>query len=528
LFETIEKRLDRLIGEGHAGVLAGAAIGLEKETLRVSPDGKIAQTPHPAKLGAPLTHPWITTDYSEALTELITPPCTDAREALDFLRDAQVFVYAALGDELLWATSMPCVVAGETSIPIARYGPSNAGMMKTIYRRGLGYRYGRAMQVIAGVHFNYSMAPEFWPAYQQLLGDRQAPVDFRSTHYMGLVRNLQRLGWLVPYLFGASPAVCKSFLGGKPTQLEAFDENSCYGPAATSLRMGDIGYQNNREAEIGFKANYDSLATYIASLEYAISTPCPEYEAIGVFVDGEYRQLNANILQIENEYYSTIRPKQTPVNNERPALALRRRGIDYVELRSLDVNAFDPLGIHQGQLDFLEAFLVFCLLDDSPLISDSERGEIDNNELLAAHRGRQPRLALARDGRAVLLRDWALEVCDGMELVCSALDEANGTTRYMAALRQQREVIRDPEATPSARMLREMRDNREGFFDFAWRMSRAHEEFFKQAALSPAREAFFREAAANSRARQEEIEAGDALSFEDYLRRYYTETAEDD
>ncbi|HEB58384.1 MAG TPA: glutamate--cysteine ligase [Gammaproteobacteria bacterium] len=520
MFETVEKRVGRILRDGHESVLAGSAIGLEKETLRVNAEGKIAQTPHPQQLGSPLTHPWITTDYSEALTEIITPPCDSAANALAFLRDTQVFVYGHLGEELLWATSMPCVVAGETSIPIAQYGSSNAGQMKTIYRRGLGYRYGRTMQVIAGVHFNYSMSPAFWSVYQSMEGDRQTPTEFRSSHYMGLVRNLQRLGWLVPYLFGASPAVCKSFLGGQPTQLDAFNDNTYYGPWATSLRMGDIGYQNNKEAEIGFKANYDSVHTYAASLEYAISTSCPEYEKIGLIVDGEYRQLNTNILQVENEYYSTIRPKHKPDGDERPALALMR-GVDYVELRSLDVNAFAPLGIHESQLDFLEAFLVFCLLDDSPLISVNERHEIDNNELLAAHRGREPDLRLARNGRTITLRDWALEVCDGMEIVCDVLDRANDTDRYQRTLAQQREVIRDTEATPSARMLQEMRDNREGFFHFAWRMSKAHEAFFKQADLSPQRATFFSEAAARSRQRQAELEASDALSFEEYLRRYY-------
>ncbi|MBA1330237.1 glutamate--cysteine ligase, partial [Candidatus Endoriftia persephone str. Guaymas] len=177
----------------------------------------IAQSAHPEALGAPLTHPYITTDYSEALTEFITPPLQQRDAVLEFLRDAQKFVYDRLeGDEILWATSMPCVVEGGCTIPIARYGSSNAGLMKTVYRRGLGHRYGRVMQVIAGVHFNYSLPEAFWPGYQTLEGGKGDLQGFISEAYFGLIRNLQRFGWLVPYLFGASPAICKSFLGGRP------------------------------------------------------------------------------------------------------------------------------------------------------------------------------------------------------------------------------------------------------------------------------------------------------------------------
>lgn len=254
MYQLYEKRLSRLLNRKQGGLIQNGMIGLEKETLRVGADGKIAQTPHPHALGSALTHPYITTDYSEALTELITPPFDSPITALDFLRDTQAYVYRHLGDEVLWSTSMPCVVAGETSIPIARYGSSNAGMMKTVYRRGLGHRYGRTMQVIAGVHFNYSVPENFWPIFQEMEGDKSPLQDFISERYFDLIRNLLRFGWLIPYLFGASPAICKSFLAGKETELEAFNDNTFYEPYATSLRMGDIGYQNNKEKAIGVRA----------------------------------------------------------------------------------------------------------------------------------------------------------------------------------------------------------------------------------------------------------------------------------
>ena len=524
MFPSLPQRLDRLIHEGLGPLLAGGRVGIERETLRVGPDGKIAQTPHPACLGAPLTHPCITTDYSEALAEFITPPLAGVVPALEFLDELHRFVYSCLEGELLWATSMPCVVEGEAGIPIAEYGSSNLGLMKTVYRRGLGYRYGRMMQVIAGVHFNYSLPEAFWPAWQAATGDGRTLRDFVSESYMGLIRNLLRVGWLVPYLFGASPAICKSFLAGQPTALEPFDPGSYYQPWATSLRMGDIGYQNNKEGETGVKAEYDSLEAYVRSLTEAITTPCPEYQRIGVVVDGEWRQLNANRLQIENEYYSTIRPKQVPEDNEKPTLALRRRGIAYVELRSLDVNAFVPLGVCENQLRFLEALLIGCLLADSPPLSGQERREVDANELVAAHRGREPGVKLARRGEAVPLVEWAGQVLDALEPVCGILDDTGGGGAYARALAVQREAVHDPGATPSARMLAEMRDRHESFFEFALRKSREYEDHFRARPLPPERQAFFENLARESHRRQAELEAADTRSFEEFLQDYFAQT----
>ncbi|MDH5570638.1 MAG: glutamate--cysteine ligase, partial [Gammaproteobacteria bacterium] len=474
MYNHAERRLKRLLDSTELNVLEGRQIGVEKESLRVTPDGSISQKAHPISLGSALTHPHITTDYSESLIEFITPPFDHIENVLEFLRDTQTFVYSKLEDEILWATSMPCVVAGDESIPLAQYGYSNAGMMKTAYRRGLGHRYGRVMQVIAGVHFNYSFPDRFWRLYQDIEENKQPLQEFISDSYFAMIRNLQRYGWMVPYLFGASPAVCKSFLGGRESSLHEFDQYTYYEPYATSLRMGDIGYQNNKENEIGVKACYRNLDAYVKTLTQAIETPYAGYEKFGLKVGDEYQQLNTNILQIENEYYSTVRPKQILQGNEKPALALKRRGVRYVELRSLDVNAYEPLGINETQLRFLEAFMVFCLIQDSPQICSMERDEIDSNEIEVAHRGRDPSLRLHRDGNECKLKDWALDVCEVMQGICELLDKSHEGTPYMQALRDQVEKIKEPELTPSATMLREMREQGEGFYHFARRMSQQH------------------------------------------------------
>lgn len=523
LYQLLQQRLEQIAAVEYESALSGSRIGLEKESLRVSPEGGISQAPHPAAWGSPLTHPRITTDFSEALAELVTPPCDSIPEVIQSLDDIQNFVYRHLDQEILWATSMPCVVAGETSIPLAQYGSSNAARMKTTYRRGLALRYGRAMQVIAGVHFNYSYSDEFWNLYQALLkheGDSQA---FRSHHYMGLIRNLLRYGWLVPYLFGASPAVCKSFLNGKRTMLQEFNESTYYEPYATSLRLGDIGYQNNKEDLAGIKANYDSLEDYVESMRSAISTPCPAYGEIGIRDNGDYLQLNANILQIENEYYSSVRPKQLLDGNEKPSTALAQRGIAYVELRSLDVNAFDPHGINSEQLHFLEVFMLFCLLQESPPLSKKEVEAIDENLLLVAHQGRRPGLDLRRAEEKISLQDWAYELMNKMKGVASLLDSANFCENYFSSVKSQIASVFDPDLTPSARMLAEMRADDEGFYHHAKRMSLHHARYYRTHEIACEKLAELEAMSKDSIQRQHAIEQSDKLSFEQYLDDYFAQ-----
>lgn len=523
-YKKLEQRLNRIYQAGD-NLFADSRIGLEKESLRVNQQGTIAKTPHPRALGSALTHPHITTDYSEALLELITPPMSTMAEALDYLKSLHKFVYDNLQDEIIWATSMPCVVEGEAGIPIAQYGDSNLGKMKTVYRHGLGYRYGKVMQVIAGVHYNYSLPESFWQTYQDMEGEDGDLLEFRNRHYFGLIRNLQRFGWLIPYLFGASPAVCRSFLSGHTHhRLEPFNQNTYYEPYATSLRMGDIGYTNAKEGETGVKVNYDNVMSYVDSLSHAINTPCKHYEQLGVKVGGQYRQLNANILQIENEYYSTVRPKQPLQGVEKPSLALKRRGVQYVELRSIDVNAFDPLGINLQQLHFLEAFMIFCLLHDSPPINEQEQQNINWNITAAAHRGRDPELRLRCGDKQVSLQSWADEICQSMAGVCEILDMGRHGRPFSTSLAFVHDVARDPERTPSARMLEEMRKHDEGFFAFALRKSMQHREYFAKLEPKPERQQLFKQMAEDSLREQQEIEASDSVDFDRFLADYFAQS----
>ena len=166
MYRLLEQRLREIDTHRLHPYLRNARTGLEKESLRVNDSGRRSQRDNPTMFGSALTHPWITTDYAEALLELITPPQARAHHALDFLLNIETFVYQQLDNELLWTTSMPCVLAGEADIRIAEYGTSNAGRMKHVYRQGLAWRYGKAMQVIAGIHFNYSIDDAFWQPWQ--------------------------------------------------------------------------------------------------------------------------------------------------------------------------------------------------------------------------------------------------------------------------------------------------------------------------------------------------------------------------
>ena len=522
---ALSKRLQYLLDNNLHHLLQLGLKGIEKESLRINKRGVIAQTPHPKALGSALTHPYITTDYSEALLEFITPPFADIKQTLGYMHQIHQFVYPHLGEEMLLATSMPCGIDGDLSVPIAEYGRSNIGIMKHVYRKGLWHRYGRTMQAIAGIHFNYSVPQALWPMLHRQAGNQGSLQSFISDGYFGLIRNFQRQGWLMLYLFGASPAICKSFFKSRPqlmAEFEEFDAHTLYHPYATSLRMSDIGYKSKNQA--GLKIDYNSLDGYVESLGTAINTPYPDYEKIGIKVDGEYQQLNANILQIENEFYSTMRPKQIAESGEKPTLALKRRGVMYVEMRSLDLNLFNPIGIEESTARFIEAFLLSCLLHDSPPHASEEFHTNNSNQLLVANQGRQPGLMLSKNGQDISLQTWAHEILDAMQPICALLDQGSLDKPYQLALQQQQAMVDNPALTPSAHILACMSQNSQEFGCFASNTSALHKHYFMAQPLDSQVQQQFADMAASSLQKQAEIEAADSLSFDDFLTRYFSQS----
>jgi len=518
LEQGFDKRL-AAISAAATDALQGGRRGVEKEALRVTGDGFLSTLRHPDGLGSALTNRYITTDFSEALLEFVTPAFATTWEALQCLCDIHQFTCANLADEMLWPASMPCLVPEDEGIPLAKYGPSNVGRMKTIYRRGLGFRYGRQMQVIAGVHFNYSLPDNFWPLYQQISRSAAPLDDFRSEQYLHLIRNFRRMGWLILYLFGASPALCRSFAGAENAGLKSLNKDTWYEPYATSLRMSDLGYSNQNQSRINISLN--SLDEYVRDLSNAICTPEPSYEAIGVKVDGKYRQLNANLLQIENEFYSPVRPKRVARSGEQPTAALRREGIEYVEIRSLDISPFDPSGINQNTMRFIEAFLIYCLLEDSPRIGDAALNEISANHSATAKRGRDPELRLLRGGESVRLQDWSTEILNKVAAVAEVIDSGGGS--YVDSVNLMRQLVEDPAATPSARVLSDLEETHSSFFEYVLALAENYSEYFASIApLDDARKAVLEKEAFDSLRRQREIEEADDISLDDYLQQYFS------
>ena len=283
--------------EAHPHALKGIRRGIERETLRVTENGTLATTGHPEKLGAALTHHWITTDFAEALLEFITPVDDNLDHMLTFLRDIHRYVARNLGDERMWPLSMPCFIEAEQDIELAQFGSSNIGRMKTLYREGLKNRYGALMQTISGVHYNFSLPLEFWQA-RAGVKDAESGKEQISAGYFRLIRNYYRFGWVIPYLFGASPAICSSFLKGRETSLpfERTEQGMCYLPYATSLRLSDLGYTNKSQSNLGI--TFNDLQSYVEGLKRAIATPSEEFAKLGVKDGDRYLQLNSNVLQI--------------------------------------------------------------------------------------------------------------------------------------------------------------------------------------------------------------------------------------
>ncbi len=512
LIEMIRQlALESEIGES----FKAAGRGIEKESLRITPAGSISQLRHPKGLGSPLTHPNITTDFSEAQLELITGVHKTARDAIDELDTIHRFVFKNLGSEIIWTSSMPCDIASEREIPIGHYGSSNIALTKNIYRRGLSHRYGRYMQAISGIHYNFSLPEAFWKSYFDFhqIDDTQSA---RDEVYFSLIRNFRRFSWLLIYLFGASPATCKTFKNNTE-ELKSFDQSTLFYPFATSLRMGKVGYQSDAQSELHI--SYNSLEDYDQSMRKALTVEYPPYQDIGIQKDGEYRQLNVAILQIENEFYGTIRPKRNADSRERPLNALNRRGVEYVEVRCLDLNPFVPTGIDEETINFLDIFLYYCALADSPLDNRLESMRIQENQLKVVETGRETSGILNNGESLVTIKEWGGQLLDAMKPIISILDGQNDQS-YLKAWQDQKDKLEDPGLTPSGLILNQMIEANQSFFEFALNQSELTSIQFKNNKLESQQLSHQDHLAYDSVQRQKEIEGLTAEPFEVFLKDF--------
>ncbi|MFV0574546.1 MAG: glutamate--cysteine ligase [Vibrio sp.] len=495
--------------------------GVEREALRYDLNDQLALTPHPQELGSALTNKWITTDFSESLLEFITPVSHDADELLQQLKDVHHFTLSKMGQEKLWPMSMPCFVSDQDEIPLAEYGSSNSGRMKNLYRQGLKHRYGSLMQIISGVHFNFSFPESFWDS---LYGEQteQERADAKSEGYFALIRNYYRYGWIIPYLFGASPALCPSFIKGRDTGLP-FEKigRTLYLPYATALRLSDLGYTNSAQSDLNI--GFNGLDEYLEGLNDAMHKPSAQFAKIGIKVGDEYRQLNTNVLQIENELYAPIRPKRVAKNGEKPSEALKRGGVEYIEVRSLDVNPFSAVGLQKEQILFLDLFVTWCALKNSEPMKagDKDCWRATWNKVILE--GRKPDLSfkLCANQEENTLKHWGHVIFDQLTEIAVEMDKANGGNEYQAVCQTLRGWIDDPELTNSARLLNKIReaggigkvgcDFGEQYRDelLAHQYQIYNQEMMEQEVL-------------NSVQKQAAIEQADILNFDDFLADYFS------
>ena len=519
----LTRRLALLAQDANRAVLAGGLRGIERETLRVEANGHLASTGHPQALGSALTHPQITTDYAETLLEFITPAEHDIEITLQQLDRIHRYAYSKLGNELLWSQSMPSHLPSEEAIQIAWYGQSHMGMLKHVYRRGLALRYGKAMQCIAGIHYNYSLDDNLWRLLAADDNDTASPMSYQSDSYLATIRNFRRYSWLLMYLFGASPALSSDFLRGAAHQLDTLSSDTLYLPFATSLRMSDLGYQN--DAQSGLMPHENSLDDYVSTLTRAVNQPYPAYAQLGARQDGQWQQISTNVLQIENEFYSTIRPKRVIRSGERPIQALCLRGVQYIEVRCMDVDPFEPSGISLQSGRFLDAFLLFCALDDSAPISERESLVHTDNFARTVKEGRRPGLLLQQGETEIELQQWGLQLLARIAPVAALLDAQRGdaagvATPHADALALQAAKLADPDSTPSARVLAQIQAEGGSFAAFGLRQSQAHAAYFRSHPPSAQDMTEFAALAAQSNAQQAALELADTGSFDDFVQAY--------
>ncbi|UJF23731.1 glutamate--cysteine ligase [Suttonella sp. R2A3] len=489
--------------------LHGGTIGIEREMLRVDSEAHLATTPHPPSLGHSFTHPQITIDFAEALLELVTDPHDSAEAAYQELLELHRYTRAHTGNERLWAASMPCILPDDLStVEIGQFGQSNAGRLKRLYRIGLYHRYGMAMQMIAGVHFNYSPPQALWEALG--ITDRKA----RDARYMMMLRNLQRYGWMICYLFGASPAVHNSF---QPAHgiLNRFNEHTLGWANATSLRMSELGYQN----KANFTVSFNDLHDYIRDLVTAVMTPAPNFEYLGLKDDaGNYQQISTHILQIANEYYTAARPKEPLKTGELPANALNERGIGYVELRLLDINPYDPCGVSLEQLRFLEIFMLYALLEDAAEFTHADWNELNSNRLRIACCGVND-IRLFDHGQERCAKAWTRELLEAMTPIARRLDQQRKDDAYEQTLTTLQRELEQGERLPQ-RVQHDLKD--QPFINWAQALTQTHDKVLSEP-CSPAAQTRLDQAAAEAREAflAREAAASEEPSFEAFLAQYF-------
>ncbi|WP_367990276.1 glutamate--cysteine ligase [Vibrio sp. NTOU-M3] len=486
--------------------------GIERELVRTTLHGSLSDQPHPSALGSALTHPYITTDFAEAQLELVTPAMNNRQAMFKMLGSLHHFVAAQIQpSETLWGSSMPPVLPDEDAITIANYGSSNAGKLKMRYRQGLANRYGKHMQLISGIHYNFSLPTSFWEALHIYANSPLMLSDFISERYFHLIRNVLRYGWIIPYLFGASPAVDRSYLVTDEHDLKTLDDETYYLPWATSLRLSNMGYSSTEQSL--FPMSFNSKQEYLTDLCRALTQPSERYTHLSAD-----KQLNTSVLQLENELYGSIRPKI--VSSElRPLMAMCHKGVQYIELRSLDNNPYLPLGISAEQSQFLDLFLTYSALAPSPDITDVERSLIIRRQELVATQGRKPGLKLPTLQGEFPLVDLGEKFLMAMQPIADSFDSAFLTHSYTKSIAREKAKFDNSNLTPSAQVLADMNKEQLSHTKLVQRLSMQHAKVHQQSHIASEEKEKLIKLAEESRLAQEKMESQQDVSFEEFIQK---------
>jgi glutamate--cysteine ligase len=511
-----ENLIDAVLSSAVKDTLSFGKFGIEKESLRII-QSQITQSTHPKKIGSALCNRYITTDFSESQLELITPPLSDKTAGLEFLDHIHHFVSHNINKEILWPFSMPPTIKSEQDLPIADYGISNLGLFKQLYRKGLSHRYGRSMQAISGVHYNYSLPDSIF--HSSFFEDHQ--LDFRairSDSYFRMLRNIYRMNWLVIYLFGASPVLTKDLLAKNTEPIQKLDNQTYYLPYATSLRMSDFGYQNLLRAALNISS--DSLNDYISDLNMATSTISEDFQNIDTQNNTNQLQINANLLQTEDEYYAVARSKSNIISNQRLTSKLKKGGVDFIELRSLDLNPFSRIGIDEETVYFLEVFLIYCFLTTSHLINKDELKTTKDNDSLVAKRGRDPSLLLQKDQASISLQEWGKQIVDEMTPIAELLDGEETVYRNMMCKIASK--IKDPDQTLSGLLLDKIITEKVDFIDLGNSIGETNKQHYLdlEKSANPNWDRLEKEAI-DSMSQQSTLEEEQNESFESFVADYF-------
>ena len=471
---SLGEALSLLADKGNINLENSISRGIEKESLRVSKDNTISSTDHPSSLGSALTNNFITTDFSEALLELITPTHSSIENVLNNLDEICKFVVEKT-PETIWPSSIPCKIETEDSIRLADYGTSNSGLLKTLYRSGLSYRYGSMMQTVSGIHYNFSFSDEF---FESIRGEEDLQT-FKNKSYLSLIRNFRRNAWMILYLFGSSPVVPKTFITDRKNFLQALNKEDLFLEYATCLRMSELGYMS--KAQDNLYIAYNNIDEYLKDLKNALTKEHKRYGEVGVIKDGKRIQINTSIIQIENEYYSSIRPKRVTPPGERPINILRNKGIDYVEIRALDNNSFLPSGIDEDTSYFLEAYLIGCFFGEDTKSTQNEIKELLVNWENVVKEGRNPNLKLLKNKEKLTIKDSGMKVIDSLRNTFDEMppEMSEYVKKVMKSLDKQEEKLNDASLTPSGQIVDQLKNSDKTWEELNLELAKKHSNSLK-------------------------------------------------